>query len=258
MATDGMAECLRELLQAAAHMECEAYRHWALARIGVLIPFDEAQWHIVELHDLDHWVTYREPVEAGRQPVRIRFTRQPDSRFEAEERSLLLLLASQACSAWRVAAYLGLLRQLCPSREAAALADREGHIHAVHGHFYTLLRASWPDWQGGPLPLPLCAPGPSSAALVVGAHRWNVSRHGELLRITVQSLGAAARLTTREQEIAAAVLDTGSQMAAAALLQVSPHTVRNTLVRVYSKLGVRNRTEMAMQYRSGLMCLPTA
>jgi len=258
MVTGETAECLRELLQAASHMECETYRLWALERIGALVPFDEARWQMADgPGDHNYCVTYREPVEAGRQPARIGFARRPVGRFSVAEQSLLMLLAAQACCAWRVAAQIGLLRQLC-AKQSAALADAEGHIHAVHGHFYTLLRASWPEWLNGPLPVPLRAPAPGGAALVVGSCRWNVERTGGLLRITAQPLGAAALLTAREQVVAAAVLDTGSQTAAAALLRVSPNTVRNTLVRVYSKLGVRNRLELAMHYRAGLMCLPNA
>jgi DNA-binding NarL/FixJ family response regulator len=52
-------------------------------------------------------------------------------------------------------------------------------------------------------------------------------------------------LTTREREVAQLVADGRSNKQVAATLFLSEGTVENTLTRVYAKLGVRSRTQLA-------------
>jgi DNA-binding CsgD family transcriptional regulator len=251
MGMNGLGECLRELLEAVAHMELAAYRHWALDRIGALIPFDDASWldggqqmeGVASDGQVDHW----ERDLAHNTNLGIRFRRRAPAQFSAEERVVLGLLASQACTAWRTALRFSLLRQMCRGSRAAALIDDSGNIHATHGHLYAALKSSWPQWRDASVPPPLRLPTAAGTTLVAGNRRWTVESSGTLQLVTVRPLGVAGALTPREQAVAAAVLNTGSQQAAAKFLDASIHTVRNTLVRVYSKLGVHNRVELALR-----------
>jgi DNA-binding CsgD family transcriptional regulator len=55
-----------------------------------------------------------------------------------------------------------------------------------------------------------------------------------------------AQLTSGERRVAALVAVGKTNREAAASLGVSPKTVEWTLTRIYSKLGVRSRTELAV------------
>ena len=60
--------------------------------------------------------------------------------------------------------------------------------------------------------------------------------------------GEVPELTSREQEIAALVAEGRSNKQVAAELFVSEKTVEHHLSRVYAKLGVRSRTELAAAF----------
>jgi DNA-binding NarL/FixJ family response regulator len=57
-------------------------------------------------------------------------------------------------------------------------------------------------------------------------------------------------LSVRERSIAELVADGRSNKEVAAALFVSPKTVENNLSRIYAKLGVRSRTELALALRN--------
>lgn len=273
-------DCIRELHEAAMHLGSVEFRSWALAHIRRHVPFESAWWCLVfpnagtSPHDVvvagpakrmpdagavdgagmppTFW--YREPVSAQQLQVVLAFQRDAAAApFDANEREVLGWLASQACTAWRSGEQRCLLRQVSRPQQAAALADQHGCVHTVQGNFYTAIRASWPDWSGGALPAPLRTAFRPGAVLTMRGHRWTVTACDGLLLIAARPLGAVAVLTAREKAVAAAVLDAGSQRLAAARLRISAHTVRNTLARVYTKLGVRGRVELAMRFKPELV-----
>jgi DNA-binding CsgD family transcriptional regulator len=274
-----LSDWLRDLHEAAIHLDSAALRSWVLERIRPHVPFDSAWWAVGTTQDGDlpddvivagrkarmpeetgsqanaasrvSW--YCEPARTPRPRMVLAFSRGADAApFGDGERELLELLASQACVAWRCGEQQYFLQQLRPPQQVAALADRRGGIRAVTGNFYAALRASWPDWQGDQLPAPLCASSASGAALSVRSYRWSVADHGERLVVTARPLGVIAALTSHQKSVAAAVLDAGSLREAAMQLRISQHSVRNTLARIYDKLGVRNRVELAMRFRQAL------
>ena len=63
----------------------------------------------------------------------------------------------------------------------------------------------------------------------------------------------SAVLSRREQEVARCVADGLSNREIAQRLGLTEHTVKNYLCRMYSKLGVRKRIEVAL-YACGLLC----
>jgi DNA-binding CsgD family transcriptional regulator len=87
----------------------------------------------------------------------------------------------------------------------------------------------------------------------VGARSWAALAEDELRASGVGSRhanGAAAPndahdLTGRERDIARSVADGRTNREVAAALHISPKTVENQLSRIYAKLGVRSRTELA-------------
>jgi DNA-binding CsgD family transcriptional regulator len=276
---EALGRCLRDLHEAAAQIDPQAFRAWSLGQIRNCVPFDAAWWALgvarddESIHDIavlgivtempnragsrsfpeSHLVWHRESPDRPQPTIVLAFARGTNAHpFGDGERDSLCLLAAQACVAWRNGERHYLLQQVRPRQQAAALADGDGGIHAVLGNFYALLRASWPDWAGDTLPPPLRAA--CEVPLTVRGHQWSVVDRGPgQLVVTAQPLGAVAALTPREQTVAAAVIEASSLREAAVRLRVSQHTVRNTLARIYGKLGVRNRLELAIRFRHALL-----
>ena len=78
----------------------------------------------------------------------------------------------------------------------------------------------------------------------LGAPLWVARTQSELARISGRRR-AGAGLTATERRIAELVAEGRSNKEVAAALFVSVHTVESNLTRVYEKLGVRSRTELA-------------
>jgi DNA-binding CsgD family transcriptional regulator len=79
----------------------------------------------------------------------------------------------------------------------------------------------------------------------LGAARWAEKAAADLARLPGRRPRSHDDLTTREREIAELVGEGLANKEIAAKLFVSVNTVEKTLTRVYSKLGVRSRTELA-------------
>jgi DNA-binding CsgD family transcriptional regulator len=264
-------EFLRDLHEAAQVLESVAFRSWVLSRIRERVPFECGCWTVgvgtagTMPHDVvvvgaapravedARLCWYRDRQVADRPAAALRFQRTVEApAFDDEERQLLALLASQACGAWLAAERTLLLRHMSRPGCSAALVDREGCVRAVSGAFYEALRASWPEWRESRVPAALRATSPEGNVSVRRGLRWTVESVDGLLLVVGERIGAAAVLTDRERTVATAVLEAGSQRAAAQRLRISGNTVRNTLARVYAKLGVRDRVELALRLRPEL------
>jgi DNA-binding CsgD family transcriptional regulator len=79
----------------------------------------------------------------------------------------------------------------------------------------------------------------------LGAVLWAEKARAELARIPGRRPTASSELTETERRIAERVAQGESNKAVAAALFVSVRTVESNLSRVYAKLGVRSRTELA-------------
>lgn len=132
----------------------------------------------------------------------------------------------------------------------AAVIDAHGLFHEAQPRFFDLLEEAFPDHpRESALPFPLPAAGETAARgkLVVRCEAL-----GDLFMVQVWKAGPLDRLTAREREIVAAVSQGLSFKQAARKIGVAPSTVANHLYRVYRKLGVSSRTELAtMVYPEG-------
>jgi DNA-binding CsgD family transcriptional regulator len=88
----------------------------------------------------------------------------------------------------------------------------------------------------------------------IGVPQWAARARRELAATGERSRRRApdteVELTPQEMQIALAVADGATNREAAAALFLSPKTVENHLGRVYAKLGVRSRTELAARLRA--------
>jgi DNA-binding CsgD family transcriptional regulator len=79
----------------------------------------------------------------------------------------------------------------------------------------------------------------------LGAASWAEHSRAEIARLPGRRPTGSDALTTREQEVAELVVTGLANKEVAARLHVSLRTVEATLSKVYAKLGVRSRTELA-------------
>jgi DNA-binding NarL/FixJ family response regulator len=78
----------------------------------------------------------------------------------------------------------------------------------------------------------------------LGASVWAEKSRGELARVSGRRPGGDA-LTETEGRIAELVAEGHSNKEVASMLFITARTVEANLTRIYSKLGIRSRTELA-------------
>jgi DNA-binding CsgD family transcriptional regulator len=84
----------------------------------------------------------------------------------------------------------------------------------------------------------------------LGAALWAETTRAEMARIGGRAPSSSLELTPTERKVAELVAAGSTNREAADALFVSIHTVEANLKRIYRKLGVRSRTELASMFRS--------
>ncbi|HET8883244.1 MAG TPA: helix-turn-helix transcriptional regulator [Solimonas sp.] len=129
-----------------------------------------------------------------------------------------------------------------PSDAAGAVVDPEGVFHEAQPLFLDMLDEQMPEREVQRLPFPIPAPG---TIVTHGELMVRCEQLGDLFLIIIWPAGPLDRLTAREREIVYCVAQGLSFKQAAKKIGVAPSTVANHLYRVYRKLGVYSRTELA-------------
>jgi DNA-binding CsgD family transcriptional regulator len=132
----------------------------------------------------------------------------------------------------------------------AAVIDAHGLFHEAQPRFFDLLEEHYPEHRvresGLPFPLPAAGDSVTRGKLCVRCEAL-----GDLYMVQIWKAGPLDRLTAREREIVMAVSQGLSFKQAARKIGVAPSTVANHLYRVYRKLGVSSRTELATVVHPG-------
>jgi DNA-binding CsgD family transcriptional regulator len=140
--------------------------------------------------------------------------------------------------------FLHLMRshQERPTEAAAAAVDVEGLFHEVQPRFIELLDQFFPGREAELLPfaLPECG-----ATAVLNGLCIRTEALAELRLVFIWAAGPLDRLTARERQIVYAVAHGLSFKQAARRIGIAPSTVANHLYRIYRKLGVVSRSELA-------------
>ena len=270
---------IQDLYAGALHVPTADYQCWAVRQVQGLLPGTRWTWGVAEIGQahlhagvvltgasasandvcsaagscvaspLDPaQLTFREQ-RSGLDHVVSIARRAPDRMFSGRERSLLAAIGPHLFAAWLHARLAGLTAHaLASASQAAALVDRRGLVHGTQGRFFALVRQTWPQWNSGALPGPLIACLERNGEHIVAGVRWTVAlaETDDAIRIAATPLSQAAqRLSSRERSVANWILAGATYSVAAERLGISVNTLRNTLVRVYRKLGVRNKLELA-------------
>lgn len=129
-----------------------------------------------------------------------------------------------------------------------ALADHQGLLHCADARFVTLVRAEWPDWQGPHLPAAVAralGDGADSPVCDVGTLRAELSEVRDLVLLRLTRRSPLLRLSMREHDVALAYAQGHSYKRVARESGLAAATVRHYLRKVYAKLGVSNKAELA-------------
>lgn len=173
----------------------------------------------------------------------------PDDGCSQRDQRLLEALMPHVAEALRINEALGVRAAQADAsvRDSLAFAAPDGVIHCAHPRFVELMRREWPQWPSTHLP----------ACVLDGLRRvggggytgrsieLSAQRSGELLFVRARTPNPPAQLSARERRVAALYGSGRSHKAIARELQLSPATVRNHLQRIYAKLGVKDKAQLA-------------
>jgi len=127
---------------------------------------------------------------------------------------------------------------------ACIVAAPDGVLLSASPSALALLSAEWPDWNPPHLPKPLTAALQASRHVDIGRLSVSGSMSNRLLLLRL-ARRTAPSLSPAEQRVAAMAVAGAVYKEIARECGVSLSTVRNQLHAVYTKLGVRNKTELA-------------
>lgn len=173
------------------------------------------------------------------------YRRERAARFSADERTRQQRLVYHLSQASSHAFFLHLARTLAdrPPQAACAVVDRHGVFHEAEPRFLQMLDEHVPGRrQPQQLPLPVPTPGMALNYLDL---KLSSTALGDRFVVTLWRAGPLDRLTPREREVVFSVAQGLSFKQAAKKIGVAPSTVANHLYRIYRKLGLNNRTQLA-------------
>lgn len=132
------------------------------------------------------------------------------------------------------------------SRGPAALVDRDGGIYILSDSFRRLLISEHGDPDGARLPLPLPAEGlRDGSSFHFGSLHFRVRRQGDMFLVNARRPHPLDVLSPREQEIARALALGKTFKSVAREFTLAISTVANHASRIYRKLGIYRREELA-------------
>lgn len=173
------------------------------------------------------------------------YRRSKRASFTATEKALHKRATFHLFQAASHAYFLHLMRTFLEEREAggaAAVVDKQGAFHEVQPNFLDLLEKHFPNQRLHTLPFEVPMPGDPKTVNGICVKTEPV---GDLLCVLIWEAGPLDRLTHRERETVFAVTQGLSFKQAARKIGVAPSTVANHLYRIYRKLGVNSRSELA-------------
>ena len=132
-----------------------------------------------------------------------------------------------------------------PSRHSAGVLDERGMLLEADDQFRELLRARYPDWQGGllPFPLPPLDQAGAEEPVISGLHVRGTRSEG-LTIVHLREVNPMDLLSPRERDVVRAIASGLTLKSIGKRLDISPSTVANHAARIYAKLGIHSRDRL--------------
>lgn len=132
-------------------------------------------------------------------------------------------------------------------RVGRAIVNSLGVVLEAESHFGDLVAGAFRGWAGPRLPAPIASEVASARPVRAVVERLAVRTEprGDLRLVRLRRATVVDSLTPRELEVAREFATGASASETAAALGVAVNTVRSHLGRVYEKLGVLNKAELA-------------
>ncbi len=166
-----------------------------------------------------------------------------DKPFSQEDKQVLQRMNYHLISAASHAYFLHLNQQKDLGNKAAlAICDQHGLFFEVQPGFMDMLNQYYPQASQGRLPFSLMD---DQNSLLDGQLRFDKKNLGDLICVSVWETSPLDLLSAREQEVVQAITRGLSFKQAAREIGVAPSTVSNHLYRVYRKLNISSRSELA-------------
>ncbi|BBN82027.1 hypothetical protein PA25_20120 [Pseudoalteromonas sp. A25] len=125
---------------------------------------------------------------------------------------------------------------------SSAICDLNGCFHEVQPRFVTLLNQHFPNRSDVTLPFPI---GKDQTMVEINNLSITFKSLGKLVLVTLRLPGPLDVLSQREKQIVTWICKGLSFKEVAKQLEVAPSTVSNHLYRIYEKVGINSRSELA-------------
>jgi len=129
-----------------------------------------------------------------------------------------------------------------------AICDKHGVYHEVEPMFIDMLHDCLPNIETQSLPPELLV---ENERKILGEQMIQSRRLGDLFRVSIRQVKPIDILTPREQDVVRGVTQGMSFKQIAKRMDRSPSTVSNHLYRIYQKLNINNRSELADLIKQG-------
>jgi DNA-binding CsgD family transcriptional regulator len=172
---------------------------------------------------------------------------EADHHFSQQDSQLVELLAPHFLQAVKINRRMAYpVQTTCAA--ASAIVDSTGHVQFAGNGFLELARTEWSGWRSDKLPVALMRALKQSDAMVYKGDRVEVTGRasGEMIVLQIKPLSALEALSPREA-FAARLFGAGmSTKEIAQEMNISPHTARNFIQRVYKKLDLNDKASLAV------------
>jgi len=167
-----------------------------------------------------------------------------DKPFSQDDQQILERMMHHLVNAASHAYFLHLHQQNEATNKAAlAICDKHGLFFEVQSRFIDMLKQHYPNNPLGRLPFDLQD---KPDTLAQGRLHFNKAALGDLFCISLWEKSPFDLLSAREKEVVQAITRGLSFKEAARELGVAPSTVSNHLYKVYRKLNISSRSELAL------------
>ncbi len=166
-----------------------------------------------------------------------------DKPFSESEKLVLQRMNYHLISAATHSYFLHLnLQKELGNKAALAICDKHGLFFEVQPGFMDIINQFFPDAPSGRLPFSLMD---DKTRLLEGQLCFEKENLGDLICVSIWQASPLDLLSAREQEVVQTITRGLSFKQAAREIGVAPSTVSNHLYRIYRKLNISSRNELA-------------